>query len=71
MLEKILIILVLLVVIYCLASALFFLAKGEVDSIKMVKALTWRIVLSLLLFGFIILSYFLGWITPHGITPNG
>lgn len=63
----IVIVLVLLLILYCLGSGLFFLLRQGQDSRGMVKALTWRIVLSLLLFGFLFLSYYLGWAHPHGL----
>jgi len=67
MLLKILIVLMLGVIIYCLGSGLFFLIKDDADSSRTVKALTWRIALSFCLFGFLFFSYYMGWITPHGV----
>ncbi len=53
-------------IIYSLYSALYSLVKYQGDdSTKIVKALTWRVSLSLLLFLFIILSYEMGWIVPN------
>lgn len=68
MLLKILVIAILLIIIYCLGSGLFFLMREGRDSTNMVKALTWRIVLSFILFIFLILTYLFGWITPHGVS---
>ena len=49
---KIIVIILLLVILYCLGSALYFmLGRREKDLEKMAKALTWRIGLSVLVFG--------------------
>ncbi len=69
MLAKSIIVIFLLVILYSLGSALYYLAResNESDSIKVVKALSWRIGLSLLLFFLLFIAYALGWITPHSI----
>lgn len=67
MLMKILIIATLLVILYCLFSGLFFLVKDKGDGKRVVKALTWRISISILLFLFLLVAYGLGWIVPHGV----
>ncbi len=67
MLLKVIIILLLILVLYCLASGLWFLAKEERGSTKLARALTWRIILSVCLFLFLIFAYFMGWIAPHGL----
>jgi hypothetical protein len=41
--------------------------SGEPKSGNMMRALALRVLLSVLLFGFILLSYWLGWIHPTGI----
>ncbi len=68
---KILIIIAFLIIIYCLATALYYLVKQKDRDIetsrKMAKALTWRIGLSVGLFLLIALAYFLGLIKPQGI----
>jgi hypothetical protein len=50
-----------------LASGLFFLVRDPGDSKRTVKALTIRISISLILFVFLIISFKLGLIKPHGI----
>lgn len=67
MLLKILVLLVLGIILYCLGSGLFYLLREGADSLRMAKALTWRITLSVLLFAFLIVSYFMGWIVPHSV----
>lgn len=67
MLFKVIIIFFLLIILYSLGSALYFLVKEKGNSTRVVKALTWRISLSLLLFVLLFVAYGLGWITPHHI----
>jgi len=63
---KVIIILFLISIFYALGSALYFLIKDtKGDSMRIVKALTWRISLSFVLFVFLMIAYALGWITPH------
>lgn len=40
---------------------------GSPKSNRMVKALAWRVGLSIALFAFILLAYLFGWIQPTGI----
>ena len=67
MLVKAIIILFLLVILYTLGSGLFYLVRDKGDSERVVKALTWRIGLSLLLFVLLFVAFALGFIKPHGI----
>lgn len=63
---KLAVIVVLIVIFYCLISALYYLLYRK-DVVHTVTALTWRIGLSVLLFALLFLSYGLGWIHPHGV----
>jgi TRAP-type C4-dicarboxylate transport system permease large subunit len=65
---KSVVVLLLITIIYCLGSAVFFMLRDKATSKSMVKALTWRITLSLLLFILLLIGFAMGWITPHGIT---
>jgi hypothetical protein len=67
MIMKILVIALLITIIYCLGSAAFFMLRDKGGSRSMAKALTWRISLSLLLFIVLLISFYMGWITPHPI----
>lgn len=60
MLVKILIITMLLLIAGSLFSALFFLMKGDSQDERVVKALTWRISLSLVLFLLLMLGFYTG-----------
>jgi TRAP-type C4-dicarboxylate transport system permease large subunit len=62
---KYLIILMLVLIVGSLGKALYHLsARTPADSRKMVRALTWRISLSVGLFVLLMLAYYEGWITP-------
>ncbi len=50
-----------------LFSGLFFLIRDQGRSKRTVKALTWRVALSLTLFLLLLAGYYFGLITPHGI----
>jgi hypothetical protein len=56
-------------IVYSLAQGMYWLAKddGAVDRTRMVKALTVRIALSLVLFALLIVGYFTGFLKPHGL----
>jgi len=56
MLLKMIVIALLIIILYCLGSAAFYLIKGGGSPEKMAKALSWRIMISLLLFLFLIVS---------------
>lgn len=62
---KVILILLLLSIFYALGSALYFLVRDQGESERTVKALTWRIVLSLVLFALLILAFAMGWLKPH------
>ena len=63
---KYLIIVMLVLIVGSLGKALYHLsASNPGDSRKMVKALTWRIGLSVGLFVLLIVAYYKGWITPQ------
>lgn len=68
---KLLIILVFLGILFALGSAFFSMARGTgKDSKSTVRALTWRIALSVALFASLFVAYKLGWIQPHGLMPQ-
>jgi hypothetical protein len=63
---KYLIVLMLVLIIGSLGKALYHLSQRTPgDSRKMVKALTWRIGLSVGLFVLLMIAYYNGWITPQ------
>jgi hypothetical protein len=64
---RLLIIAVLLAIIASLGAALFQMATGKGDSGKMLKALIWRIGLSVALFLLLLLAWKAGLIKPNGV----
>jgi succinate dehydrogenase/fumarate reductase cytochrome b subunit len=64
---RLIIILFLIVIVYNLGAGLYYMMtdKGKTD--RTVKALTWRIGLSVLLILLIIAGIFTGVIQPHGL----
>jgi hypothetical protein len=67
MLAKTVIIILLIMILGSLASALFYLVKDESDSRRTVRALTWRIGLSIACFLLLLAGAATGLLQPHGI----
>ena len=67
---KVIIILVFIGIIVSLGSGLYYLVNDKGDSRRTVRALTYRIGLSVGLFAFLMILIALGVIEPHGIYPN-
>jgi Protein of unknown function (DUF2909) len=67
---KYLVIAMLLLILISLGKALFHLTSSKPeDGAKMVKALAWRIGLSVALFVLLIVAYYNGWIYPQHAPP--
>lgn len=64
-----LIVLVLLIIVGSLGSALYYLLKDRGRSPRTVKALTFRIGLSITLFVLLLLGFQFGLLQPHGLAP--
>ncbi len=68
---KIVIVVALVAIIIALATAGRAMLNdgrdGQPKSNRMVRALAWRVGLSIALFLFILLSYKMGWIQPRGV----
>lgn len=68
---RIVVLIALAAIVASLGSALYHLSRGtQQDSAKLLRALTVRIVLSLALFALIMLAWYAGVITPHGVAPG-
>jgi len=67
MVFKVVIISLLFVVLISLTSALVAMTKGD-KSDKMIKSLSWRIGLSVLIFILLLIGQATGLITPHGLS---
>lgn len=63
--SKVVIVIFCILILFALGSALYYLMVDRGSSERIVKALTWRIALSLLLFVFLFFAFYMGWIKPH------
>ncbi len=61
---KILTLLFIIAILYNLASALYFLVRDHGKHDRMIRRLTWRVGLSLVLFLLLWGAYQIGWIEP-------
>ena len=62
---KLTLIIILLAILGTLGSGLWFLAKDDQGSTRVLTALKWRVALSAFLIGFLVFGYFQGWIAPN------
>ena len=67
MVTKIIVIFVMIIILAALGSGLVFLIRDGGTTNRTVKALSWRIGLSLALFLFLFLAFHMGWIRPHAV----
>lgn len=65
--QKLLIIAFLIVILWNLGAGLYYMMVDKGTSNRTVRSLSWRIGLSVLLIGLIVLGIFTGWIKPHGM----
>ena len=68
-LVRLAIIVVFVAIVASLGSALFHLVRTDGDSRKLARALTIRVGLSLALFILLMLAWYAGLISPHGLQP--
>lgn len=66
---KFVIIAFLIAIIAALGSGMLFMLRDDSESRRAVKALTWRISLSIALIVVLVLCFYFGWLQPHGIQP--
>jgi len=66
-----LIVCLLAAIVLSLGAGLFHLARGrdDEDSRKLARALTVRIAISLALFALLMIAWYFGLISPHGLLP--
>lgn len=64
---KTLIIITLLAIVFSMGQALFSMSSGPSNDKRMVRALTWRISLSVALFILLFIAWRMGLINPHGV----
>lgn len=70
MFAKLIIILALFLIVGVLISGLILLVRDKGKTDRTVKALSWRIGLSLSLFVFLFFALKLHWIAPHDLSYN-
>jgi hypothetical protein len=70
MVIKFVVVALLLVIIFSLGSAMVYMVKDRGRSTRTLKALTFRIGLSLALFALLIIGYYAGIITPDTFVPR-
>jgi hypothetical protein len=61
------VVLIFVFIFFSLVSALYYLVSDKPNSTRTIKALTWRIGLSVFLFLLLLIAFAFGWITPHSI----
>lgn len=64
---KIFILVVMVAILYCLGSGIYYLLKDGGRTSRTARALTWRIALSMSLFVLLFVAFALGYIQPHGL----
>ncbi|MET0217377.1 MAG: twin transmembrane helix small protein [Burkholderiales bacterium] len=64
---KIIVLLLVVLILFSLGSGLYFLVKDKGTSERAVKALTWRVGLSVALFALLMAGYYLGFIPKQGL----
>jgi succinate dehydrogenase/fumarate reductase cytochrome b subunit len=71
LIPKLIIILFLLVILYTLGSAFWYLVHDKGEGDRTVKRLSWRVGLSLALFAMLYVFHLMGWIQPSTPGPIG
>ena len=69
MIIKIILLILLVLIIGSLGAGMFSLIKDRGETDRTVKFLTYRIILSIIAFIILVVSFFMGWIQPHGLLP--
>ena len=67
---KILVVILLLMILSALFSGMYYMMKDKGKSDRTVKALTWRIGISVALFALLLIGAMTGLIEPHGVYPT-
>ena len=66
---KIVVLLVFAAILLSLSSGLVYLVKDKGQSKRTLRALTFRVGLSVFAFALLMAGHYAGWIQPHGLTP--
>ncbi|HEY9546885.1 MAG TPA: DUF2909 family protein [Solimonas sp.] len=69
MLVKVIIVVMLIAIVLTLLISVVFLIRDPASKRRALLGLKIRVALSISLLIFILISYFMGWIHPHGLMP--
>ena len=69
MIIKIILLILLVLIIGSLGAGMFSLIKDRGETNRTVNFLTYRIILSIIAFIILVVSFLMGWIQPHGLLP--
>ncbi|MCH7880529.1 MAG: twin transmembrane helix small protein [Proteobacteria bacterium] len=69
MVIKFILLFLLLLIVLSLGAGMFSLIKDRGETDRTVKFLTYRIILSIVAFVILVVSFLMGWIQPHGLLP--
>ena len=64
---RLIVVVILVAILVILGTTLIQLTTGKGDSGSMLRALSWRLALSVGLLALLLIAARLGWITPHGL----
>lgn len=68
-LGKPIVIAALILILITLGSGLYFMMKDDDNSDRLAKALTWRVIVSVSLFIFLMVGHYFGWFQPNTQLP--
>ncbi|HQW57647.1 MAG TPA: twin transmembrane helix small protein [Gammaproteobacteria bacterium] len=69
-LATVLIFTMLFCILASLGAGLYYLVKDQGKTKRIVRALSVRIILSLVLFAALLIAFAMGWIAPHGLLQS-
>lgn len=69
MFVKVIVVLLFFSILVSLSSGLVYMVKDKGETHRAVKALTFRIGLSVFAFLLLMVGFYAGWIQPHGVIP--
>lgn len=67
---KLIVMILLVAAVVSLFRALWSLVREESGSRRTMRALAWRVGFSVAVFLFLLLSMYMGWVTPHDVNPT-
>ena len=64
---KLFVVAIMIAILFCLGSGLYYLIHDEGKTDRVLKALAWRIGISIALFILLFVAWAAGFIAPHGV----